>query len=143
MQKADVVLLLGARTNWMLHFARPPRFSPDVKIIQVDFVAEEHHNSIKSEVAIQSDMKPAVEQITVGLKKMGFNFNKENEWWKDLSKKCTDNQKAIQASIYESIYICALIFIFISKRNYYFFFSGNGIRQLSSPQLLCCFQKYL
>lgn len=33
--QADVVLLLGARLNWILHFGLPPRFDPDVKIIQV------------------------------------------------------------------------------------------------------------
>ncbi|PIO33922.1 hypothetical protein AB205_0166640, partial [Aquarana catesbeiana] len=31
---ADLILLLGARLNWMLHFGLPPRFQPDVKIIQ-------------------------------------------------------------------------------------------------------------
>ena len=35
LQEADVVLLLGARLNWILHFGAPPRFRPDVKIIQV------------------------------------------------------------------------------------------------------------
>lgn len=34
--QADVVLLLGARLNWMLHFGRPPRYAPDVKFIQVN-----------------------------------------------------------------------------------------------------------
>lgn len=33
--KADVILLLGARLNWMLHFGQQPRFAPDVKVIQV------------------------------------------------------------------------------------------------------------
>lgn len=35
LKNADVVLLLGARLNWILHFGQPPRFSADVKIIQV------------------------------------------------------------------------------------------------------------
>lgn len=35
LQKADVILVLGARLNWILHFGRPPRFDPNVKIIQV------------------------------------------------------------------------------------------------------------
>lgn len=35
LQKADVVLLLGARLNWILHFGRSPRYSADVKVIQV------------------------------------------------------------------------------------------------------------
>lgn len=35
LQKADVILLLGARLNWILHFGRSPRFSDHVKVIQV------------------------------------------------------------------------------------------------------------
>lgn len=33
---SDVILLLGARLNWMLHFGRPPRFQSNVKVIQVN-----------------------------------------------------------------------------------------------------------
>lgn len=33
--QADVILLIGARLNWILHFGLPPRFDPIVKIIQV------------------------------------------------------------------------------------------------------------
>ncbi|XP_034938939.1 2-hydroxyacyl-CoA lyase 1-like [Chelonus insularis] len=54
---ADVILLLGARLNWMLHFGRPPRYQSDVKIIQVEICAEELHNSVTSEVAIQADIR--------------------------------------------------------------------------------------
>ena len=50
--EADVILLLGARLNWILHFGRPPRFKKDVKIIQVDLCAEEMHNSKQSNVAL-------------------------------------------------------------------------------------------
>lgn len=35
LKEADVILLLGARLNWILHFGKPPRFSASVKIIQV------------------------------------------------------------------------------------------------------------
>lgn len=35
LQYADVIVLFGARLNWMLHFGRAPRFDPNVKIIQV------------------------------------------------------------------------------------------------------------
>lgn len=35
LKQSDVILLLGARLNWMLHFGRPPRFQKDVHIIQV------------------------------------------------------------------------------------------------------------
>jgi 2-hydroxyacyl-CoA lyase 1 len=36
--KADVILLLGARLNWILHFGLPPRFNPQVKLIQVGYI---------------------------------------------------------------------------------------------------------
>lgn len=35
LQKADVVILIGTKLNWQMHFGRQPRFSPDVKFIQV------------------------------------------------------------------------------------------------------------
>ena len=38
LQKADVILVLGARLNWILHFGRPPRFDSKVKIIQVSIL---------------------------------------------------------------------------------------------------------
>lgn len=98
LQKADVVLLLGARLNWILHFGRPPRYAPDVKVIQVDVCAEELHNSVKSAVAIQSDIKPAVQQITEGLKRTSYVFNKNKEWWRALNKKCDDNKKSVKAT---------------------------------------------
>ena len=41
LQRADVIVLLGARLNWMLHFGLPPRFAKDVAFIQVDINAEE------------------------------------------------------------------------------------------------------
>ena len=32
-----LIILLGARLNWMLHFGKSPRFREDVKIVQVSF----------------------------------------------------------------------------------------------------------
>ncbi|CAG9833206.1 unnamed protein product [Diabrotica balteata] len=97
LQQADVILLLGARLNWILHFGRPPRFSPNVKVIQIDITAEELHNSVKSEVAIQSDIKSALELINAGLKKRNFKYNDNSEWWSLLRKKCQDNQRTVKA----------------------------------------------
>jgi len=33
LKTADVIVLAGARLNWILHFGKSPRFRPDVKII--------------------------------------------------------------------------------------------------------------
>ena len=66
MQKADVILLLGARLNWILHFGKPPRFSPDVKIIQVDICAEEL--DVNKTVALQGDIAATVQIFMVSSK---------------------------------------------------------------------------
>ncbi len=43
--QADVIVLLGARLNWILHFGLPPRFSPHVKIIQVSYTLDTQYVS--------------------------------------------------------------------------------------------------
>src|SRR3989454_1175834 len=40
LQNADVVFLMGARLNWIMHFGLPPRFNKDVRIIQLDIAPE-------------------------------------------------------------------------------------------------------
>lgn len=96
LQKADVILLLGARLNWILHFGRPPRFDPNVKVIQVDICPEELHNSILCSVGIQSDITPFVEQMISHLTKTKYRFDSSNIWWKELSEKCAKNKKSVE-----------------------------------------------
>lgn len=45
LKNADVILLLGGRLNWILHYGEFPKFDPSVKIIQVDIAAEELGNN--------------------------------------------------------------------------------------------------
>ena len=40
LKEADLIILLGARLNWILHFGQSPRFDKDVKLIQADILAE-------------------------------------------------------------------------------------------------------
>lgn len=96
LQRADVVLLLGARLNWMLHFGRSPRFSEDVKVIQVDFQPEEMHNSIKSQVAIQSDLLSFADLFVDEMSKKNFKLSQTHAWWKELNEKCQKNREAVE-----------------------------------------------
>lgn len=102
LQKADVVLLLGARLNWMLHFGRSPRFNPDVKVIQVDLNAEELHNSIKSHVAIQSDIVPFSDAFLDEISKRKFRIDENHAWWQELREKCEKNQQTVKAMSLDS-----------------------------------------
>ncbi|KAJ2157587.1 hypothetical protein GGF46_004405 [Coemansia sp. RSA 552] len=62
---ADVVLLLGARVNWILHFGQ--RFSPDAKIIQVDVHPEEIGTNVPVDVGLQGHLPLVVRQLTEAL----------------------------------------------------------------------------
>jgi len=57
LRRADVIVLLGARLNWIMHFGAPPRFAPDVKIIQIDICGEELGNNVLATVPLHGDCK--------------------------------------------------------------------------------------
>lgn len=95
---ADTVLLLGARTNWMLHFASPPRFQKNVKIIQVDICPEEQSTSVHSSGTLLGDINAVCSQLLQEL--AGKRLVKEtSQWWKLLSTAKQDNTSGVQAII--------------------------------------------
>ncbi|KAF3422373.1 hypothetical protein E2986_09064 [Frieseomelitta varia] len=96
LQQSDVILLLGARLNWMLHFGKPPRFQADVKVIQVDLCSEELHNSVSSAVAIQSDISTATDSLITVLKERKWFVEENSPWWKDLQARSNKNKAIIQ-----------------------------------------------
>lgn len=95
LQHADVILLLGARLNWILHFGRPPRFAPEVKFIQVDVCPEELHNSVPAKVAIHADIAAFSHQLVQYLSRQGFSFFFSNPWWGQLNSKCDTNKDTV------------------------------------------------
>ena len=50
LKNADIILLVGARLNWILHYGRPPRYA-DAKFIHVELLPEEVGHSRPAEVA--------------------------------------------------------------------------------------------
>ncbi|KAF6739553.1 2-hydroxyacyl-CoA lyase 1 [Oryzias melastigma] len=94
--QADVVLLFGARLNWILHFGLPPRFSPNVKIIQVDLCAEEINNNVKS-VALLGDIGAIVTQLLTCVREHGWEYPSNTEWWSSLKEKIAANAKISKA----------------------------------------------
>ncbi|KAL1954700.1 hypothetical protein VTO42DRAFT_804 [Malbranchea cinnamomea] len=65
LRNADVALVLGARLNWILHFGEPPRWSPNVRIIQVDLHSEEiGHNAGDASLGIVGDIGLVVGQLS-------------------------------------------------------------------------------
>ena len=94
LQQADVVFLMGARLNWILHFGAPPRFNPNVRIIQLDINAEEMSTNVPTEVALLGDGKAITGQLNTRLKEQPWEYPGETTWWNALKTKVEENAAA-------------------------------------------------
>lgn len=85
----DVVLLLGARLNWILHFGEAPKWSSAVRIAQVDIHAEElNRGSADPGLSIAGDINEVVSQLSGVLH--GWRFGGAG-WYKQLAESTEKN----------------------------------------------------
>jgi 2-hydroxyacyl-CoA lyase 1 len=96
LQNADLVFLMGARLNWILHFGLPPRFNKDVRVVQMDIAAEEIGTNVPAEVALVGDGKAVTAQINAVLRESPWQFAAENTWRTGIAKKIEENQQTTQ-----------------------------------------------
>lgn len=80
LRNADLVVLLGARLNWILHFGLPPRFREDVRIVQLDIEPEEIGTNVPTEVALVGDGKAVMGQLNEYLDENPWRFEDATEW---------------------------------------------------------------
>lgn len=88
---ADVVLLIGGRLNWILHFGTEPRYMKGMKLIQLDVAPEEMGNNVNPVAQILGDLRLTVTQLTNALS--GFVYDNNSQWWKTLRAKSAANAK--------------------------------------------------
>ena len=98
LREADVILLLGARLNWILHFGMPPRFNKKVSIIQVETDQHEFHTNRKSACTIFGDLGRVIEELKHMNDKEGWKFE-STEWWSKINKKKEANALATKEFI--------------------------------------------
>ncbi|RCH87675.1 2-hydroxyacyl-CoA lyase 1 [Rhizopus azygosporus] len=70
LKEADVVLLIGARLNWILHYGQPPRWDSHVRFIQIDISPEEIGNNKHDTLPLVGDIQTVVHQLTNALSTM-------------------------------------------------------------------------
>ncbi|MBQ62757.1 MAG: oxalyl-CoA decarboxylase [Gammaproteobacteria bacterium] len=99
LQDADLIFLMGARLNWIMHFGLPPRFSKDVRVIQLDASAEEIGTNVPAEVALVGDGKAVAAQLNRALDDRQWFYPAETEWRTALAAKAADNQATVQPMI--------------------------------------------
>uniref|UniRef100_A0AC35UDS7 2-hydroxyacyl-CoA lyase 1 n=1 Tax=Rhabditophanes sp. KR3021 TaxID=114890 RepID=A0AC35UDS7_9BILA len=94
LQQTDLVVLIGARLNWILHFGLQPRFAKNVKIIQIDIVPEEFHQNIPTTTPLLGDIGETLSLLTANLK--DYRFNQNSDWKRDLKQKCDKNVVTVE-----------------------------------------------
>src|SRR5262245_849303 len=99
LQQADVIFLMGARFNWIFHFGLPPRFSKDVKVIQLDIAPEEIGHNKRTEVPLVGDGKAIMGQINKALASRQWFHPKDTAWRKMITQKATQNAEQIRPQI--------------------------------------------
>jgi len=99
LQQADVVFLMGARFNWIFHFGLPPRFSKDVKVIQLDISPEEIGHNKKTEVPLVGDGKAIMSQLNKALASRQWFHPQDTPWRRALAEKQAANAAQIKPQI--------------------------------------------
>jgi 2-hydroxyacyl-CoA lyase 1 len=73
---ADVVLVLGARLNWIFHHGEAPKWNPEAKFIQVDISPEEMgRNAATAERSLLGHVGVVVTQLVTRLSDWTFDLN--------------------------------------------------------------------
>lgn len=101
LQNADVVFLLGARFNWILHFGLPPRFRGDVRVIQLDIAPEEIGRNVPTEVPLVGDAKVITRQLNDQLQASPWQFSGESSWLLELQGRMAENRGTIEPMLHD------------------------------------------
>lgn len=81
--RADVVLVVGRRLNFRLHFGGHPFFSPEVEFVRVDIDPAQISRNVAPEIGIVSDARAALEAMTQAARAMtGWG---RPQWLRDLA----------------------------------------------------------
>ena len=99
LKEADVLFLMGARLNWIMHFGLPPRFREGVRLVQLDISPEEMGANVPAEVALLGDGKAVVGQLNSALRNRQWFYPTESPWRTLLQRKAQANLAAVQPMI--------------------------------------------
>jgi len=86
---ADVVILIGARLNWMLSHGAAPTFNPNAKFVQLKIEATEFDSNQKIAAPLQGDLNSILTKLVPALEKTGYQT--PQAWLDEISAKTAEN----------------------------------------------------
>jgi thiamine pyrophosphate-dependent acetolactate synthase large subunit-like protein len=94
-KEADAFLVLGTRFNYVITFARAPRFNADAKVIQVNIDPAEIGKNRPVDIGIVGDVKTVLRQM-LELVKGKFNPKKDTPWIDALREQDMKGQSRLE-----------------------------------------------
>lgn len=92
LENADVVMLIGARLNWLLANGQHPPFAIDYKLIQIDIDGEEIDAYRKVDVALIGDIKTVISQLN----NMNKTLSARKDWLSQLQAQKKINEEKLK-----------------------------------------------
>ena len=93
LKNADVVFLIGARLNWIMHFGLPPRWREDLRVVQLDIEPEEIGTNVPTEAPLVGDAQAVMGQINGALDAEPWHFEDSAEWLASLNAEVEKKRK--------------------------------------------------
>ncbi|MBS4727632.1 oxalyl-CoA decarboxylase [Mycobacterium sp. SM1] len=97
--RADVVMLVGARLNWLLGHGDPPRWSAGVKFIQVDIEASEFDSNQPIAAPLAGDVGSVMVALLDGLRDHPIVV--PQAWTRELAERRARNDAAMRERLDE------------------------------------------
>ena len=96
MEKSDVVIVIGARLNWMLSFGRG-KWNPDMKFVQLDVEPQEIDVNVRISAPVVGDMGLSLDAILAGL--ASVKMNADPAWVTSLQAEAKEKNVKFSARI--------------------------------------------
>lgn len=100
--RADAVLLVGARLNWLLGHGESPQWSADAKFLQVDIAASEFDSNQPIAAPLAGDIASVVSALRDGLAARPVDVPRE--WIDELASRRASNDAKMRHRLAENPY---------------------------------------
>jgi oxalyl-CoA decarboxylase len=95
LQESDVVVLIGARLNWLLSHGKGKTWGSPKKFIQIDILASEMDSNVPIAAPLVGDVQSCVNALRAGLKGMA----KPTEWMNAVSERAAGSRTKLAAKL--------------------------------------------
>ncbi|MBB3211241.1 oxalyl-CoA decarboxylase [Herbaspirillum sp. Sphag1AN] len=95
--QADVVVLVGARLNWLLGHGKAPQWAADVRLIQIDIAPEEFDSNRAIAAPLAGDIVSVMQALRAGLNTTGVKS--PTDWRAAIAERRRHNEEKMALNL--------------------------------------------